>query len=1251
MTTKKITNTDPGEGKKMAATDQMHPEKLNMQVQESIPDKIDPKYETEFAIDVQGKVKPNGLSILFNYDKTEFNRDEMTTIAQLYKKNLKQIMQHCVQKKADSEHTDLGALAYQVKKDEEIYLKRVQEETYPDLSAGIDFKHIMVTGATGYLGAYLVAELLNTGSAMIYLPVRAGNIQEAETRIHEALDFYAGPGLFSRYKDRLHVLCGDLRADQLGFEPDVYQRLAETLETIIHPAANVKHYGLYDELAQDNVKGTQRLLQFAAQGKTKSFHYISTLSVGQGDIPGKEYAVFTEFCHDVGQEPTHIYVKSKLEAERNVMEYRKKGLQASIYRMGNLVFNSETGGFQKNIKDNSFYAVIKGMITAGVIPQSAINSAFDMSFINHSAKAVIFLISRAKLVNETYHLCNPSKLSMRQLVSVFNESGFKIKVVEDDAFLEFLKTDSPDDDYQNVVERAKLHAGMMEDRQNTITQILWDRTVQLLEAGGFTWPQVEPRHIKKMIGYCEQVNFFSVADSPETIAVDPDTEIDGAAAKTMMQSVFKEASSKTLKLIKDFNQQKIATFLVPGLITPEAGQLGCLLDYCFNAGREAKQQEKYKSFYLNSFYEALQGAIKLARIWATSVNVTCNRDIIFFDSHPRLPYIFNPLQAEIDRELVPGIRFVDSLDQVERIISKLERLPAAVILGHVHRIDLQVLNRILSRCKKRQIVSMIDDSQAHCLSPDSILTQLEVMPNIILMGENLTENELPFGMFSVTNDIYQPWNTINTSMDNASTCGGNRMVLTRVRDHLLSLEPFQSDSERHLAMCQRIADNREEMIKAFRTYCHPGIVSFYRLIGFDICPIHAHHNVLTFKNGSHERELLDCTSGAGVALRGHTPLDIVPEVIDVHDSQVDYWTQFKEKLVELTGFSDVFPSVSGSTAVDTGISLAMMARPNRTRIVVFEGNYAGINLISHNATAEKPLRIPYGPLYFDVLYIDARPADAAENLKMELLSGRIALVWLEVLQGQNASYISDTLLKVIDDCKEEGGYLVGVDEILAGLYRSGSFFSYTGRLGTPDIVTLFKGLSDTTMPHGVTLVSEEVVKEASRTNATVVEFYRRLYVNQLGSHISLHLLEKAVTDNQEDHVQEVAAIFQEGWRDIQTQCPFVKEIKGTGLFYKIYYNYHSHLMDLFGEKGKTWQRDLFRIFMSRIYSDDSRLFLYVDRFIPPIVIQPDDAREIVKRLKKTLTRFVSRWKIHVKFHLFVIRALRSLDPKTGREKA
>src|SRR5207253_8729973 len=140
-----------------------------------------------------------------------------------------------------------------------------------------DLDNAFLTGATGFLGAFLLSELLVETHARIHCLVRATDMQTGYRKIMEHLKSF---GLWDPvYSDRVVPVPGDLASPSLGLTPKHFEALAGIIDVIYHSGATVNFYYPYSVLKAANVLSTEELLRMASVGRNKSLHFVSTLHV------------------------------------------------------------------------------------------------------------------------------------------------------------------------------------------------------------------------------------------------------------------------------------------------------------------------------------------------------------------------------------------------------------------------------------------------------------------------------------------------------------------------------------------------------------------------------------------------------------------------------------------------------------------------------------------------------------------------------------------------------------------------------------------------------------------------------------------------------------------------------------------------------------------------------------------------------------------------------------------------------------
>ncbi|MCZ8521835.1 MULTISPECIES: thioester reductase domain-containing protein [Paenibacillus] len=388
------------------------------------------------------------------------------------------------------------------------YEARCKELEHIDLLQKTEYAHILLTGATGYLGIHLLSDLLKETNSHIHVLVRGKTQKEAEARLADKWIYYFGFQALDRA--RVTIVRGDLVQDRFGLADEIYDALAQTVDCIIHSAAIVKHFGDYSEFEELNVQGTRRIIRFAQEQAPKAINFISTTAVSKGRIQDRDCVVFTEYDHDLGQDIGHPYGESKLEAEKLVVEARSQGLNCHIYRVGNIMGHSVTGRFQENMEDNGLYTIIRSMIKMGMFPGSA-QGEIDFTYIDYVSRSICLLFNRQHLSNETFHLMNLDKTSFLELGEAARASGLPVSVAPYEEFIDFMSANYGDEQMGPHIHHLLLHFGFFEERQEeerTHSVMLSGRTEWLLQQFGLVWRKPDPEQLKKILDHCVEVQFI-----------------------------------------------------------------------------------------------------------------------------------------------------------------------------------------------------------------------------------------------------------------------------------------------------------------------------------------------------------------------------------------------------------------------------------------------------------------------------------------------------------------------------------------------------------------------------------------------------------------------------------------------------------------------------------------------------------------------------------------------------------------------
>lgn len=138
-------------------------------------------------------------------------------------------------------------------------------------------KALLLTGATGFVGRFVLVRLLEDTDAKIYCLVRAGSADEAATRLRTNLSHW--DLWLQEFEQRIVAVPGDLRLPRFGLNDANYQILSQEVDSIYHCATSMNHLETYAMAKAANVDSVNELLILATRHKPKGINYISTLGI------------------------------------------------------------------------------------------------------------------------------------------------------------------------------------------------------------------------------------------------------------------------------------------------------------------------------------------------------------------------------------------------------------------------------------------------------------------------------------------------------------------------------------------------------------------------------------------------------------------------------------------------------------------------------------------------------------------------------------------------------------------------------------------------------------------------------------------------------------------------------------------------------------------------------------------------------------------------------------------------------------
>ncbi|MEV0263621.1 thioester reductase domain-containing protein [Streptomyces sp. NPDC050617] len=280
-----------------------------------------------------------------------------------------------------------------------------------------DPSDVLLTGATGFVGAFLLDELLRSTKATVHCLVRADDPETGLARLRAGAERYVS--LRDGDEKRIVAVPGDLSRPLLGLGEDAFDALAHRVDAIYHNGANVNFIHSYRQLRAANVGGTQEVLRLACRGPLTPVSHVSTFGVW--GVPEDLTSTFAE-DDDLGRAGRlpNGYLQTKWAAERLVFAARERGVPVNIYRLGQIMGDSRRGAC---VTTSFTCAVIKGCIQFGTAPE--LDMLVEMTPADYVGRALVHA-SKTAGFGQNFHLLNPERITFDALVGYLQRRGWAV---------------------------------------------------------------------------------------------------------------------------------------------------------------------------------------------------------------------------------------------------------------------------------------------------------------------------------------------------------------------------------------------------------------------------------------------------------------------------------------------------------------------------------------------------------------------------------------------------------------------------------------------------------------------------------------------------------------------------------------------------------------------------------------------------------------------------------------------------------
>jgi phthiocerol/phenolphthiocerol synthesis type-I polyketide synthase E len=283
---------------------------------------------------------------------------------------------------------------------------------------------VLLTGPTGFLGTFLLHELLRATSGRVYCVVRAGDEREGRQRLRAASAAFGLPEPDPR---RVHLVLGDLRDASRLCESYRDGELARRIGYVLHCAAKVVFTEPYRVLREDNVLATVDLLRWMRGHGIRDVSFVST-------VAATHYALGTDGkILETREQPLDPqqggYGVGKWVCERLLERAEQDGMRVRVFRPGFILGSSKTGAC--NDKDLIWNVMTSGL-AVGAHPID--ERAMPLAPVDVVARAMAELAVAPGSVGRVYHLVDRKAVSPRRMFQLLADAGMPTEAVTPQAW-------------------------------------------------------------------------------------------------------------------------------------------------------------------------------------------------------------------------------------------------------------------------------------------------------------------------------------------------------------------------------------------------------------------------------------------------------------------------------------------------------------------------------------------------------------------------------------------------------------------------------------------------------------------------------------------------------------------------------------------------------------------------------------------------------------------------------------------------
>jgi len=282
---------------------------------------------------------------------------------------------------------------------------------------------VLLTGATGFVGAQLAYELLARTDARVVCLTRAAGDARARHRVVRAL---CERGLWRPgWGNRLVGVAGALDRPRLGLTAARWEELAGEADAVLHAGALVNFLYDYRTHRGANVIGTAELLRLAQHGRPVPLHHVSTLGVLDREAALHEAPLAEDVDPERVRPPETGYSRSKWVAERLLARAREGGATVTVLRLGEVMPSAAGSANPRALT----HLLLTAFAQLRACPDVALRS--DYTPVDWAARVAVAALSDPTAAGRDLHVLHPDSVC---LTSVLPRAGVPLERLDPDGF-------------------------------------------------------------------------------------------------------------------------------------------------------------------------------------------------------------------------------------------------------------------------------------------------------------------------------------------------------------------------------------------------------------------------------------------------------------------------------------------------------------------------------------------------------------------------------------------------------------------------------------------------------------------------------------------------------------------------------------------------------------------------------------------------------------------------------------------------